>query len=74
MNRFWAIFVQLHKKLDTYFAYLVATSTALQAGWPDFELYVPNKLRHWVIGAATVIVLAGHILEAVRRVNAMDHG
>ena len=70
MSRFWAIFVAFHKKTDVYFAYLVAISTTLQASWDDFEKYVPAKLRHWIIGTATVVVVAGHILEAVRRVNA----
>jgi hypothetical protein len=70
MTRFWEIFVTLHKKLDIYFAYLIAISTTLQASWEDMQTYIPDKLRHWVIGTATVIVVAGHILEAVRRVNA----
>lgn len=70
MTQFWAVFLALHKKIDIYFAYLIAISTTLQASWDDFEKYVPNKLRHWVIGTATVVVVAGHILEAVRRVNA----
>lgn len=70
MTRFWEIFVAVHKRLDMYFAYLVAISTTLQASWDDFENYVPNKLRHWIIGSATLVVVAGHILEAVRRVNA----
>jgi hypothetical protein len=71
MSRAWAIFLALHKKLDTYFAYLVAASTAAQAGWSDFEVYVPNKLRHWIIGTAAVIVFAGHIVKAVKDVDAM---
>lgn len=70
MKRFWEVFVTLHKKLDIYFAYLIAISTTLQASWDDMQTYIPDKLRHWVIGAATVVVVAGHILEAVRRVNA----
>jgi hypothetical protein len=74
VSRFWQIFGVLHKRLDIYYAYLIATSTALQAGWGDFEHYVPPALRHWIVGTFTVIVAANHIVEAVRRVNRAEDG
>lgn len=70
-SRTWAILAVLHKKVDTYFAYLVAASVALQEGWANFEAYVPVRLRHIVLGMAAGFVLAGHIWDAVKRVNAM---
>jgi hypothetical protein len=70
VKQFWVIFIALHKRIDIYYAELIALSTGLQAGWSDLQFYVPDTMRHWIIGSATAIVAVNHIIEAVRRAAA----
>lgn len=53
-----------HKTLPVYFCYLVGLSVTLQSAIPDLAEYIPDKLRHWVIGVATVIVFADKIVRS----------
>jgi hypothetical protein len=57
----WELTRRLHKRIDIYYLYLVAISTTLQASWADFESYVTPKARHWVIGTATLFVIADKV-------------
>lgn len=54
---------EAHKTLTVWFAYLVAGSITLQECWSQMDDYVPPKWRHWIIGAATLLV----VLDKLRR-------
>lgn len=53
-----------HKTLPIYFCYLVGLSVTLQSAIPDLAAYIPDKLRHWVIGVATCIVFIDKIVRS----------
>lgn len=68
-DRFKAIAWEMHTHLATWYSYLVAVSVTLQASWDQLDDYIPPKARHWVIGAATLIVVADKAYEAAKRVG-----
>lgn len=53
-----------HKTLPVYFCYLVGISVTLQSAVPDLADYIPNKVRHWVIGIATGVVFVDKIIRS----------
>lgn len=59
-----------HKSLPVYYFYLVGLSVTLQSTIPDLGDYIPEKLRHWVIGIATLIVF----VDKVRRSKPSEEG
>lgn len=66
MNRLWAVFIEAHKHIDTYFTYVVAASVTLQASWQEMDDYIPPKYRHYVIGGATAIVVFDRMLKSIK--------
>lgn len=65
-QRLRQVAADVHKNVDIWFSYLVATSVTLQASWSELDEYVPPKFRHWVIGTATCLVVADRIIKSVR--------
>lgn len=68
-SRYKRIAIEMHKQVALWYSYLVALSVTLQESWSQLDDYVPPKARHWVIGTATIIVIADKALQAARRVG-----
>lgn len=58
---------EAHATLTVWYGYLVAGSITLQECWSQMDDYVPVKLRHAVIGAATLMVIADKIRRSVQK-------
>jgi hypothetical protein len=65
-QRLKAVFLEAHKHPDTFLAYIVSLSIAVQTNVDNIDDYISVGWRHTMVGAATAIVIIDRVLKSIR--------